>query len=727
MIELKGKYNTAKVFTNNIDEETKKQITNYMDMDFVENNKVRIMPDTHAGKGSVVGLTQTFTNKLVANIVGVDIGCLDKDSEILTEKGWVKISEYPVNTKILQYNKNTGKAFFKEPLAYMIAPCEEFIHFKNSKGLDQMLSPEHTVPIWKGYSKNREKIQQDFKAYELEKMGANQLSKGYYTSKTTFEINSKGIDMSDDEIRLDIMIAADGCLKHEQPNGATRTIYMHFSLERKIKRCTELLNKLNLKYKLIKGVDGSTHIYFNVDKNKYNKKLDKYYKANFKQLSIIAEECLLWDGHKGYRSYFSSTNKSYADLIQFAFHGTNIRAGISITKPRNERENILYNVTPTKNEFIGVTNHKRVKSRDGKKYCFTTDTGYFIARRNGKIFITGNCGMLTVKLGQINIDFEKLDDIITERVPSGFNIHDERIVKFPELKNLKCYRHLKDTKRIERAIGTLGGGNHFIEVAKNEDGDLYLIIHSGSRNLGKQVAEFYQELAIRLHSGEDEILKKKNEIIHRCKAENRKQDIQPAIEKLYKEYREKNPNYPKDLCYLYGEYLDDYLHDVDIVVEYAKLNRETIAKTIVNGLLGSKRNHTTKPIDRDFHTIHNYVDTENKIIRKGAISAKDGEMVLIPLNMRDGSIMCTGKGNPDWNYSAPHGAGRVSSRMKARETLSMEDFRKAMEGIYTTSVCEETLDEAPEAYKPYREILENISDTVDIKEFLKPVYNFKAN
>lgn len=330
------------------------------------------------------------------------------------------------------------------------------------------------------------------------------------------------------------------------------------------------------------------------------------------------------------------------------------------------------------------------------------------------------CGMLCVELGKVNFDLEKLDNIIHNYVPSGFDVHNERKVKFDKLKELKCYRELKDTKRIERSISTLGGGNHFIEVDTDEENNKYLIIHTGSRNLGKQVAEYYQELANQLCNYDtSEYHEKKQKIISSYKEQGRKQEIQSALEKLKAEYKVNKNRIPKDLAYLEGKYRDDYLHDMKICQEFAIKNRSHIAYIICTKLSIMSKNH--------FETIHNYISFEDNIVRKGAISAHKGEKVLIPMNMRDGCIIAIGKGNEEWNNSAPHGAGRIMSRSKAKETLDLENYKNEMKNIYTTSVNMNTIDEAPEAYKPMQEIIDNIGDTVDIIKIIKPIYNFKAS
>lgn len=329
------------------------------------------------------------------------------------------------------------------------------------------------------------------------------------------------------------------------------------------------------------------------------------------------------------------------------------------------------------------------------------------------------CGMLTIELGKIDIDFQFLDNIIRNKIPSGRNTHDGRMVRFDDLKKLYCYRELKDSKRLERSIGTLGGGNHFIEIDLDNEGNKYLVIHTGSRNLGKQVAEHYQKLAIEVMQGKDKLYAMQEQLIEDYKKQGRKKEIEKAIKELHRTFNPNPLGMPKELCYLTGKYRDQYLHDMEICQKYAVLNRNAIASIIMDAMnwksLGG------------FETIHNYIEIESNMVRKGAISAKDGELLLIPINMRDGSIIGKGKGNSDWNCSAPHGAGRIMSRSKAKETLSIEEFKDTMKDIFTTSVNQSTIDESPMAYKSMDEIVNNIKDTVDIVKIIKPIYNFKAS
>lgn len=336
------------------------------------------------------------------------------------------------------------------------------------------------------------------------------------------------------------------------------------------------------------------------------------------------------------------------------------------------------------------------------------------------------CGMYVTRLTvtkEMSEDFslflEELDRTINECVPSGMAINETATydaMQFADkLKQLYCYNHINFEYAL-RSIGSLGGGNHFIELNKSEQGEYYLVVHSGSRHLGKEVATYYQNKAIEYA---ESARKDKEELIKRYKAEGREKEIQAALKAI------KPAPFQKELAYCEGKLFEEYIHDMKIVQEFATLNRKVIVKEICERWKGSK---ATRPVfTEQFTTIHNYIDTDNMILRKGAVSAQKNELLLIPMNMRDGSLLCRGKGNPDWNYSAPHGAGRLMSRSKAKESVSLEEFEKSMEGIVTSSVGTSTLDEAPMVYKPMIEILEHIGNTVEILDIIKPVYNFKAH
>ena len=334
------------------------------------------------------------------------------------------------------------------------------------------------------------------------------------------------------------------------------------------------------------------------------------------------------------------------------------------------------------------------------------------------------CGMLCIELGNVELDLEKIDNIIRKYVPSGRNVHEKTQSKFVDLKKLYCLKELKNNNDfLERSLGTLGSGNHFIEVDKDEDNNKYLVIHTGSRNLGKQVASIYQNKAVEYCSYKKEMQEEKEKIKLEYKKQGRKSEITAALIDVEKKYEGKT-KLPIDLCYLEGENREKYLHDMKICQEFARNNRLCIAKQILFNYFNIDN------LDNNFkyfETIHNYISFEDNIIRKGAIAARSNERVLIPMNMRDGCIIGIGKGNDDWNKSAPHGAGRIMSRNKAKEVVKIDEYRKSMNGIYTTSVNKDTIDEAPMVYKPMQEIVDCIKDTVEIEKIIKPIYNFKAS
>ena len=727
MIELNGKYNNCKVYTDNIDNATISQLISLLNQKSVEDSRIRIMPDTHAGAGCVIGTTMTLKDKVVPNLVGVDIGCIDCDTEILTPNGWIKISEYN-NQDILVYDYFKDCAFFDTPLAYIKNKCDVFYHFKSDKGLDQMLSAEHKMIVWrgyknKGYTKNIDLALNVFNAH-------NECTKSNRCIKTTFDYNGIGLNLSDDIIRVLVMISADGRIRYNKTLNSTY-VELHFSKERKIKRAMYLLEKANIDYKInTKGNHNTTYISFKMD-GAISKDLTQFYMATKHQLSILVDEIYYWDGTidelRGHK-FFSSTMKSNADLVQFAITTQGIRSNLYVSvNSEHENWNDTYVVGQTKNEYVGFPDYKfkTVKSVDGYKYCFTTSTGFFIIRRNNCISITGNCGMLAIKLKEKRIDLPNLDSVIRKYIPSGGEVNENSKEDKTSLnvRDLRCFGKPNAKIREELAyhsVGTLGGGNHFIEVDKDSNNDLWLVIHTGSRHLGMEICNYYQDMGY-------EALKEKvngskkdkiNAIIQELKSQGREKEISSKLEEFNKNYKEKNPDVPHELAYVEDELFKDYIHDMDMVQKHASCNRNEIARVILK--------YAKLHEEERFETIHNYIDVENMILRKGSISAQKGEKVIIPMNMRDGSLICIGKGNEDWNFSAPHGAGRLMSRSEAKENISMKDFKESMKNVFSTSVNKSTIDESPFAYKPMDEIIQNIQDTVEIVDIIKPIYNFKA-
>lgn len=327
------------------------------------------------------------------------------------------------------------------------------------------------------------------------------------------------------------------------------------------------------------------------------------------------------------------------------------------------------------------------------------------------------CGMYTVLLSDRTLDFERIDRAV-HSIPSGMHVWETAAADF-DLEELRCFSSLHDLSRLKCSLGTLGGGNHFVEIDRNADGDCCLVIHSGSRGLGTQVAGYYQDLAVDHLIGKGRLARECSALIRELKAQGRETEIEEALRMLRGKQADASGAVQPEMCWLEGDDMADYLHDVEICQRFAKKSREIMAQIILEqgGLTALE----------SFHTIHNYIDTREMILRKGAIAAHKGEKVLIPINMRDGSVLAVGKGNPDWNESAPHGAGRIMSRAEAKSSIDLEAYRKAMEGIYSTSVSVRTLDEAPMAYKSLSDIVDVIGESVDIIDVMKPVYNFKAD
>ena len=548
MFELTGKHNACKVFTDNADNETISQLMTLLNQPFTAGSQIRIMPDTHAGKGCVIGTTMTLKDKVVPNLVGVDIGCFTGDTEVWCAAGF----------------------------------------YKQIKEIAEQNEPFMT------------------ESFDMEQLGF------VYSKATAFKTRENA--------ELVEVTYGDG----------KRSVKVRCTPDHKFLTCYEDL--------------GCTRNYKN--------------------------DTLIWTEAKDLKKGTRLVAEDERILVENVI-------------PLEEREDV---------------------------YCLNVPEEHNFAIKFG--VIVHNCGMLAVKLEEKenDMDFDKLDKVIRKYVPYGFDVHEHAIAT----SNIRDIIAPINVERAHQSLGTLGGGNHFLEVNKDKDGNVWLVIHTGSRHLGIEVCNHYQDLAwhkIKSNGVEEKI----HETVERLKAEGKQHEIENTIKIL----RMQAGPIPKDLCYVEGQDFEDYIHDMRLAQEHAMINRQTIAAQII-------KYAGYHEIER-FDTIHNYIDTENMILRKGSISAQAGERVIIPMNMRDGSLICIGKGNPDWNFSAPHGAGRILSRSKAKDVVSMAEYEAAMEGIYTTCVNTSTIDESPMAYKPMEEIMENVKDTVDIVDVIKPLYNFKAN
>lgn len=550
MFELNGKYNSCKVFTDNCDNETISQLTALLNQESVKGSRIRIMPDTHAGKGSVIGTTMTLTDKVIPNIVGVDIGCFTGDTEVWCSAGYYK-------------------------------PIKDLVD--NGR---------------------------------------------FMTDSYDFEV--KGF-----------VICGAVAKKTRENAPLVRVNYGGYSV-----RCTPDHQFL---------VSTNSSVYYDSDETELKWIEAKDLKEGMR---LVAEDA---------------------------------RVIVKSVEELTETEDV---------------------------YCLTVEDTHNFTIKGG--IIVHNCGMTAVKLKEKRIDLPKLDSVIRKYVPSGYEVHDEPICEDSPISGLRCAKYV-NLDRAMKSLGTLGGGNHFIEVDKDIDDNLWLVVHTGSRHLGIEVCDYYQNMGYKRLSEKasgGSLKEKSDELIKKLKSEGRDKEISKSLDKLRAEYKASNISIPQALAYVEGQDFDDYLHDMDLVQQHAVINRMTIVRQII-------KNMKFHVVD-EFTTIHNYIDVENMILRKGSVSAQLGEKLIIPMNMRDGSLICIGKGNPDWNYSAPHGAGRLMSRSQAKESISMSDFKKSMEGIYSTSVSRSTIDESPMVYKPMQEIIDNVKDTVDIVDIIKPIYNFKA-
>lgn len=567
MIELRGKHNSCKVFTDNIDNATIGQLTALLNQESIADSQIRIMPDCHSGSGCVIGTTMTLKDKVIPNLVGVDIGCFTGDTEVWCSGGFYK----PIKELAERNETFMTDAWDEETYSFVSTTATAFKTRTNAE-----------------------------------------LVEVTYKKETTF--------------------------KSQEAETKVRCTPDH-----KFLTCYE-------------------------------------------------------NSHKPHYSNDTFIWKEAKDLI----HGDRLWAEDTI---------------------IIVVDVKKLEETEDV-YCLNVSKYHNFSIKHG--VIVHNCGMLAIKLKEKRVDLTKLDSVIREYVPSGGEVHKETKEDYTSLRvdNLRCFGKAKIRPDLAyKSVGTLGGGNHFIELDKDSNRDLWLVIHTGSRHLGIEVCNYYQDVAYtKLKDAYNNGSKREkiDKIINKLKAEGRHKEISKELEKFNKDYREEKPPVPYELSYVQGEDFEYYIHDMDIVQAHAVCNRAEIARVIL-------KYAKLHEVER-FETIHNYIDTENMILRKGSVSAQAGERLLIPINMRDGSLICIGKGNPDWNYSAPHGAGRLMSRSEAKQNITLSDFKKTMKdaGIYSTSVNQSTIDESPMAYKPMQEIIDNIQDTVEIIDVIKPIYNFKA-
>ena len=742
MITIKGKNANAKIYTDNIESTAMDQVKNMVNHEITEKTQVRIMPD-----------------------------CLTDDTEVLTIKGFKLIKELNTDDIIAEYNASTKSITWSVPNNIIVRKLrnnEKVFRFKNNQHNIQIDTTEN----------HRNAI--------VNKMGIKTKDiKDYIRIKEIVwngNTKSQGLKISDDMLKFISWVIADGNIKiTKNPQSLNYRIRVGAKKERKIKEITSLINNLKLEHVVRVCPKRGTEFTLNTASSKQVLELLDYKKEfpmqwitllSANQIKILIEEYIKSDGD--YENYLAkgsigigSSNKNIVDffsaITSLGYGSSYVRERISSKRSFKPGKVYYYiSIVPNyrlENSLSGYPNKKMMKEEieyTNQVVCIETNTGYFIARQKGRTFITGNChagagstigttirlpenfedwkvcpnvvgvdincGVMMYKISNKDVDLSKLDEVINNKIPAGYNTHNKaKDIRFTQdvLDNLSFdIKKEKLVTRIHNSLGTLGGGNHFIELGQDEENNYWLSVHSGSRNLGVQVAEHHQNIAI-------ELLNKPkiniNDVIDKLKSEGRHSEIEGVIKDINKN-NQKPSREAIDLAYLQGDLLKNYLSDMEVAQEYARQSREKMLDIICKAM-------GFEVIDK-FDSAHNFIEHDNftnGMIRKGATSAKKGERLVIPLNMHDGSIIAMGKGNEDWNCSAPHGAGRLMSRSKAKEIIKLEDFKNQMKDVYSSSIVESTIDEAPGAYKPAEEILSYIQPTVDVIHLVRPVYNFKAH
>ena len=680
-----------------------------------------LMPDAHTGYSLPIGAVVATKDVVVPAWVGYDVGCTDKDTEFLSKEGWVNISEYN-NQDILVHDLNTNTCLFEKPQAYVVNNCASFTLLDN-KVVNQALTSDHKLLMFGAKSNYPSDILlQD--ALDKNK----KLAKGYTARFKTVipNIQGGGIDLTENEIRLLVSIQADGCIRK------SGKIEYHLKKSRKIDRLQSLLNSLNIAYNIYNLRDDTFGCSFNF--SKASKDLSMFWKANKAQLKILCDEVRFWDGHikaNGTITY-SSINKMNIDVVQYAFATIGVRANIQVVEYKDKDWSTGYTLYTTKNIFTVFPKEKDIKeipSLDGKSYCFNTSTGYWVMRRGGRISITGNCGMCALKLTGISkeavvTNSKQIFDTIYETIPVGFN-SNESAVDYSMEGLTAVGKEIVVRKKYRQALGSLGGGNHFIEIGSDEEDNVWVVIHSGSRGVGHGIASYYMTLASNDPTRFEEEFDNKSAEVRKYNPQGYTKLKDAYVKKKLSKGKAKEGHYGFDVASQEGK---NYIQDMNWCLDYALTNRKEMMLRVIEAIT----NHVTRPdtvfnFEALINRNHNHAVERDGlwIHRKGATHAEEGMLGVIPGNMRDGSFIVKGKGNPDSLYSSSHGAGRVLGRRQAKEKLNVVDFKKNMQGI-TALVGESTLDESPDAYKDIYEVMRLQEDLVEVIAHIKPIINIKG-
>jgi len=688
-----------KLWVSNLEASALEQAENLANLPFAFKH-IALMPDAHAGYGMPIGGVLATKNVVVPNAVGVDIGCVDSETEFLSPTGWVKISEYS-NEKVMQYDPTTGLANFIEPTAYIKLPCDKFVEIKTKYGVDQKLSLDHRCLV---YAYDRSNAFSKFFVESAESIYNKhvKLKNGYrHKINTTFvPIDLPGIALTDEELRVMVMCCADGHIDKKK-------IILRFKKERKIERCELLLLSAKIDFKKTKREDITS---FSIYPPILKKGLHQFWNANLSQLKIISDEVIHWDGNQKDQCFYTS-KKLEADFIQYVFSATGYRGVLIKDNRTNEKYDPGYRVFRHKNIKVGIngvpkSEIKIVHESNSFKYCFTVPSSFLVLRRGNNVFITGNCGMCAVKTSMTRISDSELKRIVGEIrkvVPVGFGGHqkiDEDYIKSLMPKSLESndawtYWVTEDHYwRSLYQLGTLGSGNHFIEIQKDTDGYIWAMIHSGSRNLGKVVADHYNKVAIELNS---------------------------------KYFSDVPKEWQLAFLPLESDEAINYLKEMQYCVEYAFANRKLMMDRVIEILLDSP--YSGAEAEPMINIAHNYARMEHHfgenvlVHRKGATSARLGEIGIIPGSQGTKSYIVRGLGNKDSFESCSHGAGRKMGRKEAQRTLDLQteidilNKQGIVHGIRNVS----DLDEAPSVYKNIDEVMENQKDLVEIVTELRPI------
>lgn len=702
---IEGKRVPIKIWTHDVEEEAQKQLETVAGLPFIFHH-VAAMPDVHAGWGSTVGSVIATKKAVCPSFVGVDIGCIDGETEFLSPHGWVKIKDYR-GQKVCQFDPLTNKGSFCFPSKYIKLPCEEFYHIKSKYGIDLMTDANHKNLVYLydiKYNFLRYKTmttQEIFNEHSRLKLGLRHK----FNRAFDLERNNTNIKLNHAELRVMAMVCADGSF--DSRNEKSMRCQLHFKKERKIKRAKLLLKDAKIEFKLTRLEDKTTTIVFQAPMR--TKTLSSFWNASMSQVMCILHEVFYWDGNMDQRCYYTR-DKSSADFIQYAISALNCGSRMLLDKRKDGSIDyrVFHHAQHTK---VGITSTpktpiKKIKIKNGIKYCFTVPKGFFVIRRNGCVMTTGNCGMHSLKLNMPVEWFDtetlkKLRHSMERSIPTGFNEHKHPLLSSLDWKGWETFSQLtpkvRDLKsKAMKQMGTMGGGNHFIELCHDQNGQMWFMLHSGSRNIGKSVADVHIERA----------------------------------QHIMEQYMIPIPN--SHLAYLAEgtQEFAAYLHDVQWAQDYALRSREEMMKLALKDIQHTFPQHKLE-VEHQVNCHHNYIAIENHfgeniyVTRKGAVRARPEDWVIIPGSMGARSFIAKGRGEPESFHSSPHGAGRRMSRTKAKATYTVDDLIAQTQGVECRKDSG-VVDEIPGAYKSIDEVIDNSSDLVEPQFTLKQILCIKG-